>query len=72
MPVFIVVVHEEFQIDAKGKEIPETRVKQYCVKNDVTNETIQCFDDPKDAIELCEEKNNQKPKQKTTGGKKIG
>ena len=64
MVEFVVIVQEEYEIDANGNEIPDTRKKQYCVKNDITKEIVQCFDNPKDAIDLCKEKNNPRPKPK--------
>lgn len=69
LPVFIVIVQEEYQVDKNGNEIPGTRVKNFCVKNDVSNEIIQCFNNVKDAQDLCDEYNNPKP---TDSKKKFG
>ncbi len=64
MAEFVIIVQEEYEIDEHGNEIPGTRKKLYCVKNDITNEIVQCFPDLESAIELCKEKNNPRPKPK--------
>lgn len=58
MTEYIVVVHETYEIDADGKEIPETREQSFCVKNVITNKIIECFHSLDEAKEFCKNLNN--------------
>jgi hypothetical protein len=64
MPEYIVVVNETYQIDDDGQEIPETREKAFCVKNEIANEIIKCFKYLNEAKDYCEDLNYPKKKSK--------
>ena len=58
MTKYVIVVQEKYEIDADGKEIPETRKELFFVKNEITSEIIKCFHSLDEAKEFCKNLNN--------------
>ena len=58
MTKYVIVVQENYEIDADGKEIPETREELFFVKNEITSEIIKRFHSLDEAKEFCKNLNN--------------